>query len=188
MNKNISPSLSGKDVLPKENNQNLKFFLGIDPGYARLGYGIISFGSDFSRPQYITSGVFETNAKSTESQRLLQMHLNLTSLITRFQITHCAIEQVFLKKNLTTGVQLIQVRGVILLDLEKHQIPYAAVSPTSLKKMITGNGRADKKQIDRMIKKLLYLEEIPGPDDAADGLSLALYAWLNYRNSAMRPK
>lgn len=167
---------------PPSEKKSPQYFLGIDPGYARLGYGVISFSQNSSRPQYVTSGVFETNSSSSESQRLFQMHTNITTLINQYKIAFCAIEEVFFRKNLTTGIQLIQVRGVILLDLEMHQVPYAAVSPTSLKKMITGSGRADKKQMEKIIAKLLSLESIPGPDDAADGLSLALYAWLNYRH------
>jgi len=155
-------------------------FLGIDPGYGRLGYGMIS-AEKTGTPVYQSSGVFETPAAMPEAERLLSIESHLTSLIAQNPVTFCAVEQVFFRKNLTTGVQLIQARGVALLCLARHKIPYVSVSPTSLKKMITGSGRGDKKQVEKIIARLLKLEKIPGPDDAADGLSLALYAWFGHR-------
>ncbi|MDH4127835.1 MAG: crossover junction endodeoxyribonuclease RuvC [Spirochaetota bacterium] len=156
------------------------YFLGIDPGYGRLGYGVIhaEYGA---KPKYVECGVFETESDMPESERLLYIESNLLLLISKYIISYCAIEQVFFRKNLTTGIQLIQARGVVLLCMAKNNIPYISVSPTSLKKMITGSGRGEKKQIENIVSKLLKINEIPGPDDAADGLSLALYAWLSHR-------
>jgi crossover junction endodeoxyribonuclease RuvC len=156
------------------------YFLGIDPGYGRLGYGVI-FAETTSKPEYVDCGVFETASDMPESERLLFMESNLLSLISQNPISYCAIEQVFFRKNLTTGIQLIQARGVVLLCMAKNSIPYVSVTPTSLKKMITGSGRGDKKQVEKIIANLLKIDKIPGPDDAADGLSLALYAWLSHR-------
>jgi len=159
-----------------------KFFLGIDPGYGRLGYGIISSEQINTNPKYRECGVIEPPSGMEEAQRLLYIESILLPLLKRHPITFCAVEQVFFRKNLTTGNQLIQARGVVLLCLARLNIPYLSVSPTSLKKMVTGSGRADKKQMELIIKKLLSIQNIPGPDDAADGLSLALYAWLNNRH------
>jgi crossover junction endodeoxyribonuclease RuvC len=156
-------------------------FLGIDPGYGRLGYGIVSSTENPSRPGYITSGVIETPSDISESARLLELEKNILPLLSQYPIKFCAVEQVFFKKNLTTGIQLIQARGIVLLCLEKFSISHVSVTPTSLKKLVTGSGTANKKQIESIIKKLLSLDNIPGPDDAADGLSLAIFAWLHYR-------
>ena len=162
------------------------YFLGIDPGYGRLGYGVVS-AENSSRPVFSSCGVFEPPLKMPEDERLLFIESKLLTLMTSIPVGYCAIEQVFFRKNLSTGVQLIQSRGIVLLCLAKNKIPYVSVSPTSLKKLITGSGRGDKKQIEAIISRLLNLENIPGPDDAADGLSLAMYAWLNYKNRRLSP-
>ena len=164
-----------------DTHSHIKYFLGIDPGYGRLGYGLIS-AENTSKPKYMDCGIFETPSTMAESERLLYMESKMLSLMGENNISYCAIEQVFFRKNLTTGVQLIQARGVALLCLAKNKIPYVSVTPTSLKKMITGSGRGDKKQVEKIITNLLKIDKIPGPDDAADGLSLALYAWLNHRH------
>jgi crossover junction endodeoxyribonuclease RuvC len=149
-------------------------YLGIDPGFDRLGYGIIRRnGGSF---QYIDSGVFSSDRSKQIGERLLELEGPLNALLGEYTFQSVAVEEVFFRKNLTTGVRLIEARGMILLTLSRFQINPIEVAPTSLKKMITGNGRAEKKQIQSVIKKLLKLESIPQPDDAADGIGLALYA------------
>ena len=154
------------------------FFLGVDPGYARLGYGVISFQKGDNFPEFIETGVIETSADVEESQRLVIIENAINKLLNKYKIEYASVEAVFFKKNLTTGVNLIQARGVVLLCLAKKNISYFSPSPTSVKKMITGSGSAGKKQIQNMVVRLLGLKEIPKPDDAADGLALSIYAWL----------
>ena len=162
-------------------------FLGLDPGYARLGYGIVSTsasGASPVRPKMIEAGVIETDASDSEGRRLSEICLSLKELASRHQIEHCVIENVFIKKNLTTATRLLEARGVILLTLFQLEIPYESVTPTAMKKMVTGYGQAEKKQIQTMIQKLLQLKELPKPDDAADALGFALCAWLKKRGGA----
>ena len=99
------------------------------------------------------------------------------------KISSCAVEEVFFRKNLTTGVKLLQARGVLMLALHKKKIPLVEISPTSMKKMITGYGAADKKQMQKMITRILNLSALPEPDDAADALGLAICSWLRTKNN-----
>ena len=161
-------------------------FLGIDPGYGRLGYGLIEVKSNTLRQ--LSAGVIETPAESTVGERLIEIEEKLNAVVAPFEVDHCALENVFIKKNLTTGIELIQARGVILLTLTKQNIHVNSVSPTQIKKLITGSGTSNKKQIQLMIKKLLNLRELPKPDDAADGLGLALCAWMQHRNTRIKSK
>jgi len=158
--------------------ENEHFFLGIDPGYARLGVGIVKTNKN-NNLDYIFSDIIETPANERDSLRLLIIEQELTKLLNKYSIEFCAIESVFIKKNMTTTSLLLESRGVILLTLEKFNIRYHETSPTALKKLITGYGKSEKYQMQTMIKKILKLEFIPKPDDAADAISLAISAWLN---------
>lgn len=157
-----------------------EIFLGIDPGYARVGYGLITATN--RRPEFVTCGVIETNARSEEGERLLQIESELTKIISSYNVNFAALEQVFFRKDLTTGIRLIEARGVILLTLARAKIGYAGITPTAMKKMITGSGTAPKQQVQLMTARLLSLTGLPEPDDAADGIGLAFCAWLAYMN------
>ncbi|MDH5717372.1 MAG: crossover junction endodeoxyribonuclease RuvC [Spirochaetia bacterium] len=157
------------------------FFLGIDPGYARLGFGLIKNSNTQGKPVYVKAGIIETSSEKSDGERLEIIEKSLKNLIHKKNISMCAIEQVFFRKNLTTGIKLIQARGIILLTLHKNKIPIIEITPTSMKKMITGYGKAEKIQLQKMTAQILNLSEIPKPDDAADGLGLALCAWLGFR-------
>jgi len=161
-------------------------FLGLDPGYARLGYGVVSTtgGATSAKPALVEAGVFETLPHLPEGERLEQLQNSLKDLTTRYTIHSCIIENVFIKKNLTTATRLLEARGVILLTLYQQDIPYDSVTPTAMKKMVTGYGQAAKKDIQKMIMKLLHLNAPPQPDDAADALGFALCAWLKSRGRA----
>lgn len=159
-------------------------FLGLDPGYARLGYGVVSTGQKAgapNKPFLLETGVFETSPKLCEGERLARLQLNLQDLCKRHPIDFCIIENVFIKKNLTTATRLLEARGVILLTLHQLGVAYDSVTPTAMKKMVTGYGQASKKEIQTMIMKLLNLASPPQPDDAADALGFALCAWLKHR-------
>ena len=155
------------------------YFLGLDTGYARLGYGLIFSEKRESHLQIKDYGIVETSTELSDSERLLELEAKLVEILNNYPVSSCALEEVFFRKNLSTGVKLIQARGVILLTLARKKIPVLNVSPTRVKKMLTGYGSADKRQVQNMVKKLLELSEIPKPDDAADALALSLCSWLN---------
>ena len=157
-------------------------FLGLDTGYARLGVGIIQKDKTQNQPQLVYSALIETSSQANEAERLVEVEAKLSQVLEKKIIQSCAVEQFFFKKDITTGVQLLQTRGVLLLTLQKHNIPIISISPSRLKKMITGYGKANKLQIQTMIKKILKLEELPKPDDLADALGLSLCAWLGSAN------
>jgi crossover junction endodeoxyribonuclease RuvC len=159
-------------------------FLGIDPGYARLGWGIIEVNGN--RAAFVDAGVFETSPKQAEGQRLLQLQKFLQELFQSHTLTHAALEQVFLRRDLTTGIKLSEARGVILMNLFQAGVPYSEISPSAMKKTITGSGAAQKKTVQLMTAKLLHLPAQMKIDDAADGLGLAFCAWLKWQGSKTR--
>jgi crossover junction endodeoxyribonuclease RuvC len=156
-------------------------FLGIDPGYARLGYGVIEVNGN--RAAFVDAGVFETWPKQSEGERLSQMQKFLHGLFKSHTITHAGLEQVFLRRDLTTGIRLSEARGVIVMNLFEAKISYSEISPSAMKKTITGSGSAQKKTVQLMTAKLLNLPAQMKIDDAADGLGLAFCAWLKWQAS-----
>ena len=156
------------------------FFLGLDTGYARLGYSLLCLPKNLSQPFLVNSKLIETSSKNNDGERLMEIEKTLTDLIINKNIHLCALEEVFIRKNISTGTNLLQARGVLLLILAKQKIPVYSVSPTAMKKMVTGFGSANKKQIQRIVMKLLNLKTIPEPDDIADAIALSLCAWLKF--------
>ena len=126
--------------------------------------------------------MIETSAKTDDAVRLLEIETSLLNILKDINIDYCCIENVYFGKDLTTGTRLLQARGVILLVMAKLNIPYTEISPLGIKKMITGYGKANKQQMQVMIKKILGLQEIPKPDDAADALSMAIAAWMSSKS------
>lgn len=159
-------------------------FLGVDPGYARMGYGVIDVSGN--RAEFSDAGVFETSAKQAEGERLSNLQDFLRRLFKQHVIEHAGLEQVFLRRDLTTGIKLSEARGVILMNLYQAKIPYSEISPTSMKKSITGSGTAQKKTLQLMTAKLLNLPTQMKIDDAADGLGLAFCAWLKWQALQMQ--
>ncbi|HRP69537.1 MAG TPA: crossover junction endodeoxyribonuclease RuvC [Turneriella sp.] len=154
-------------------------FLGIDPGYARMGYGLIEVNGN--RATFVDAGVLETKASDAEGARLTQLQHFLKKYLAKHKVTHAGIEQVFLRRDLTTGIRLAEARGVIVMSLFQAGIPYSEISPSAMKKSITGSGRAEKKSMQLMTAKILNLPTQMKIDDAADGLGLAFSAWLKYQ-------
>jgi crossover junction endodeoxyribonuclease RuvC len=147
--------------------------IGIDPGLARLGYGVIDVTRGEIMP--VCYGCIETTGKDLRpSERLVKIYDAVETLIKKYQPAHIALEKLFFSKNISSAMAVSEVRGVILLAAEQHNIPIAEYTPNQIKQGITGSGRADKRQMQEMIKRLLRLDEIPAPDDAADALSIAL--------------
>jgi crossover junction endodeoxyribonuclease RuvC len=147
--------------------------IGIDPGLARLGYGVIDVTHGEFRP--VCYGCIETSGRDLRaSERLLKIYTEAGALFEKYQPAHIALEKLFFTKNISSAMSVSEVRGVILLAAEQRNIPVAEYTPNQVKQAITGSGRADKRQMQEMIKRLLSLTEIPKPDDAADALSIAL--------------
>ena len=146
--------------------------IGIDPGVARLGYGVIRVDKGVATA--LCYGCIQTKAGRRQAERLLAIYTDITALLTKYSPDFLAIEKLFFTKNVTSAMSVSEVRGVILLAAEQHQIPVEEYTPNQIKQAITGSGRADKVQMQEMIMRLLHLDEMPKPDDAADGLSIAL--------------
>lgn len=147
--------------------------LGIDPGTATTGYGLVREQDDGTLTA-LTYGVFTTKANTPMPERLLDLYQQITDFVQIYHPTEAAIEELFFGKNVTTGIKVAQARGVLLLALAQAGLPIAEYKPNSVKTAITGYGGADKYQMQIMVAQLLNLDAPPKPDDAADGLALAL--------------
>lgn len=147
-------------------------FLGIDPGTAITGYGLVreSAGS----LEAVAYGVITTPSDWELPRRLVVLHRELSSLLMLHRPVSAAVEQLFFSRNVRTAFAVGQARGVVLLALAQAGVPIAEYSPLEVKQTVTGYGRADKKQIQEMIRVLLGLPDIPRPDDAADALAIAV--------------
>ncbi|MBA3522435.1 MAG: crossover junction endodeoxyribonuclease RuvC [Gemmatimonadales bacterium] len=147
--------------------------LGIDPGTAVLGYGVVE--SEAGRhPRLVECGTLTTRARDPLSSRLLVIHEGTTTLLVRHRPDAVAVESAFYGKNVRTTVVLSHARGVILLAAEQAQLPIAEYSPALIKKTIVGRGAALKPQVGYMVAQLLRLKSPPTPSDAADGVAVAL--------------
>lgn len=143
--------------------------LGIDPGYDIVGWSILNDG--FKVENY---GVIKTSPSDEFDERLLVIHRGLNNIIEEFNPDCAAVEKVFFQKNVKTAISVAKAIGVITLTLKLKGISYTEYSPTEIKHSVTGYGKATKDQIYFMMKKLLKLEIIEGPDDAADALAIAI--------------
>ena len=146
--------------------------LGIDPGVATIGFGVIEAGKQ--RNQLIQYGTITTPPGIPLSQRLLQISNDMDELIRTFQPDEMAIEELFFNTNLTTGIAVAHGRGVILLSAERAGLPVFEYTPMQVKQAVVGYGKAEKKQVMLMTQKLLQMNRIPRPDDAADALAIAI--------------
>jgi len=146
--------------------------LGIDPGIATVGFGIIK--AQGSGQSLVRCGVIRTEAGQRLSLRLKQIHSDVTELIEAFRPDAIAVEEIFFNTNQTTGISVAQGRGVILLAGEQKGVPLFEYTPLQVKQTVTGYGRAEKRQVMEMVRRLLGLNVIPQPDDAADALAVAI--------------
>jgi crossover junction endodeoxyribonuclease RuvC len=145
--------------------------LGVDPGTALLGYGLVE-GDD--EPTLIDYGVVKTKIAQTMPERLMLLYQAIWSLIREHAPDVLAIEQLFFARNVTTALAVGQARGVVLLAAAQHGMPVFEYKPAEVKQAISGYGKADKPQMQEMVRILLNLPHIPQPDDAADALAVAL--------------
>ncbi|MFO7636148.1 MAG: crossover junction endodeoxyribonuclease RuvC [Clostridia bacterium] len=146
--------------------------MGIDPGFAITGYGIVSHaGNKFKTLEY---GVVSTGTDMVFSQRLLRIYERLNELVDRYHPDFIAVEELFFNTNAKTALKVGHGRGVAVLCAALHNIELAEYTPLQIKQAVCGYGRADKAQMQQMIKVLLNLDSIPKPDDAADALGVAI--------------
>lgn len=146
--------------------------LGIDPGLAIVGYGVIEYkGNKYKALDY---GIITTDADLLFPQRLKNIYDDLSSLIDKYNPDDIGIEELFFNKNVKTAIKVGQARGVEILAAINKGIEIYEYTPLQIKQSVAGYGRADKKQVQEMVKLLLNLNEIPKPDDAADALAVAI--------------
>jgi crossover junction endodeoxyribonuclease RuvC len=146
--------------------------IGIDPGTGILGFGVIE--SAGGKNQLVDAGVIRTPVKEDDAVRLQTIFEELTDIISETKPTHMAVEKLFFAQNVTTAMTVAQARGVVLLAGKQAGLNIAEYTPLQIKQALTGYGRAEKKQMQEMVRVLLGLSEIPQPDDCADALAVAL--------------
>lgn len=146
--------------------------LGIDPGYAIVGWGLIECqGNHFTTLNY---GAITTDAGVEFTRRLEEIYNDMTTLLETYRPDALAVEKLFFNTNTTTAIMVAEARGCILLAARKAGVPVYEYTPLQVKQAVTGYGRAEKRQIQEMTKVLLNLTAVPKPDDTADALALAI--------------
>jgi len=145
--------------------------LGLDPGYATVGYGVIK--KEGSKISAVAFGIIKTGAKMAFPKRLLEIAGGIDEIIKKYKPEMVAIEKLFFFKNQKTAIDVSQARGAMVLKVAEHHLPVKEFTPLEVKQAITGYGRADKRQMQEMVKVLFGLKTIPKPDDAADALAIA---------------
>ncbi|MBE5735784.1 MAG: crossover junction endodeoxyribonuclease RuvC [Clostridiales bacterium] len=146
--------------------------LGIDPGLAIVGFGVLD--KQKGRTEVVDYGVINTPKEDTLPVRLEKIYKGMCALIDQYKPDQVAIEELFFNTNITTGIAVAEARGVIILACMNKGCKLFEYTPLQIKQALTGNGRADKHQVQFMVKAILKLNSIPRPDDAADGLAAAL--------------
>ena len=146
--------------------------LGIDPGTATMGWGVVR--QEGNRLRYVQHGAITTPSDWTMPRRLSRLFDGVTELVKGYRPDSVAIEELFFNTNVTTGITVGQARGVAILAAYRAGIEVAEYTPLQVKQAVTSYGRADKRQVQEMVKSLLKLPAIPRPDDAADGLAIAI--------------
>jgi crossover junction endodeoxyribonuclease RuvC len=146
--------------------------LGIDPGLADMGFGVIE--KTGSRLKTLDYGSIKTAAKQTDETRLVQIKKELDRIIKKYRPSRVGIEKLFFGNNAKTAIAVGQARGVAVLCAGEHCLAISEFTPLQVKLALTSWGQADKKQVQQMVKVVLGLKEIPKPDDAADALAIAV--------------
>ena len=147
-------------------------FLGIDPGTATTGWAILeTCGAECRAVAY---GAILTEKNKSEDERILEISHDLEKIIDKYKPREAAVENIFFFKNQKTVITVAQARGAVLLTLKKNGVKIASYTPLQIKQALTGYGRADKKQIQLMVREVMKLKNIPKPDDAADAMAICL--------------
>jgi len=146
--------------------------LGIDPGTATTGFGLIA--KDGAKLKSLDYGVISTSKDKEMHNRLEVLYDDINSLIKQHKPEVIVVEKLFFTNNITTAMTVSQARGVVLLAASKNKVPIAEYTPLQVKMAVSGYGKATKKQVQEMVKRILKLDSIPKPDDAADALAIAI--------------
>ena len=163
--------------------------LGLDPGTAIVGWGVIDTGDrhDASKAACVGYGCITTDKSMTDSQRLVAIASGLEALLAQYTPELSSVEKLFFSRNQKTVMTVSQARGVLLMVLERQGIPMVEFTPPEIKLALTGYGNADKLQMQQMTKLVLKLHDIPKPDDAADALAIAIAAAQTKDYSRLSP-
>lgn len=159
--------------------------LGIDPGFAIVGFGVLESAGGSQR--LVQCGAITTQAGLPLPTRLLQISNDMGELLTTFRPDAMAVEELFFNNNVTTGIGVAQARGVILTEAERRGVPIFEYSPSEVKLAVVGYGKAEKRQVMDMTKRLLKLKAVPKPDDAADAVAIALCHARSYTSRLQSP-
>ncbi len=146
--------------------------LGIDPGMAIVGYSVIEYNGE--SPVLLYSGSIQTDKNKKESARLLEIFEDMNTIVEEYKPDVAAIEKLFFFRNQTTVMPVAHARGVILTVLEKFKVPIFEYTPMEVKQVLTGYGRADKKEVEQMVKISLGVEKLPKLDDTIDSIAIAI--------------
>jgi len=146
--------------------------LGIDPGMAIVGYGLIEVQNDTMK--LLTSGSIQTDKKKSDSKRLLEIYEDVLTILDEYKPDVASVEELFFFKNQKTIIPVAEARGVILSALESKGIPIFEYTPMEVKQILTGYGRADKKDVERMVQLVLEGQELPKLDDTIDAIAIAI--------------
>ncbi len=146
--------------------------LGIDPGMAIVGYGLIETGED--NPVLLASGSIQTDKHESDSHRLLEIYNDLSQIVEKYEPDCASVENLFFFKNQKTVIPVAEARGVILTVLEKYNIPTFSYTPMEVKQVLTGYGRAEKKEVEQMVKISLGTDTLPKLDDTVDAVAIAI--------------
>ena len=146
--------------------------LGIDPGLAIVGWGVVDYQNNRFRP--IAYGSIQTPAGMETADRLTLIHRDLAAIIDKYRPAQMAVEELFFTKNITTGIRVAEARGVILMTAREKGLSLAEYTPNQVKQAVVGYGGADKRQVIAMVTRILGLPEPPKPDDTADALAIAI--------------
>lgn len=146
--------------------------LGIDPGYAIVGYGVVEYNNNHFRA--IEYGAVTTEAHTPFNERIEKIYDGVSALIARYSPAALAVEKLFFNTNQKTAIDVAQARGAIVLAAQKAGVKIFEYTPLQVKQSVVGYGRAEKKQVQEMTRLMLNLDKIPKPDDAADALAMAI--------------
>lgn len=146
--------------------------LGIDPGYAIIGWGVLEYNANKFR--VIDYGAITTEAHTEFSLRLQQIYFGMNEIFDKYHPDVMSMEKLFYNNNAKTVIDVAQARGVVTLSARLHNVPVSEYTPLQVKQSVTGYGRAVKKQVQEMTRIILNLEKIPKPDDTADALAMAI--------------
>lgn len=148
-------------------------FLGIDPGIERTGFGFVEKKKNVL--SILSYGVITTSKEDPFPERLEQLHNDLKALCAQYaEIAAVGVEELFFSKNVKTAMAVSQARGVILFTLQSFHCTIQDIKPVEIKSLVTGNGRASKKEVQRMVQMIFQLDSVPQPDDAADAIAIAI--------------